>query len=116
MTIVASSADSQPCLPPPSASYKTDIKRVLPIHGEPLVTCFSLRDRAYTAAMFHLMTHAFFKALFVLTAGSSSTRSRASKTFERWAASARKSHTYRLFLIGTVAIAGIPPLQGSEQR
>ena len=72
MTIVASSGASQHCLPPPSALVQTDIKRVLAYStvsqlGYMFLGC---GIGAYTAAIFHLMTHAFFKALLFFSAGS----------------------------------------------
>ena len=44
---------------------------------------------AYSAAVFHLMTHAFFKALLFLAAGSVIHALAASRTCARWAACAR---------------------------
>ncbi len=66
----------------------------------------------YTAGVFHLTTHAFFKALLFLTAGSVS---HAVHTFEMHSMGglARKMPiTYATFLIGAASLAGIPPFSG----
>ena len=68
---------------------------------------------AYSAAIFHLGTHAFFKALLFL--GSGSVIHAMSGEQDMRSMGGLKSHlptTYRTFLIATVAIAGIPPLAG----
>ena len=68
---------------------------------------------AYAAGIFHLMTHAFFKALLFLGAGSvihgmggvqDIRKMGGLRTHMPW--------THRTFLVGTIAIAGIPPLAG----
>ena len=73
----------------------------------------ALGASAYSAAMFHLMTHAFFKAVLFLAAGSviiamhheqDMRRMGGLKTYMPW--------TYWTLLIGAIASAGIPPLAG----
>ncbi|MSQ48899.1 MAG: NADH-quinone oxidoreductase subunit L [Betaproteobacteria bacterium] len=73
----------------------------------------ALGASAYSAAMFHLMTHAFFKAVLFLAAGSviialhheqDMRRMGGLKKFMPW--------TYWTLLIGAIASAGIPPLAG----
>jgi NADH-quinone oxidoreductase subunit L len=73
----------------------------------------ALGASAYSAAMFHLATHAFFKALLFLAAGSviialhheqDMRRMGGLKKFMPW--------TYWTLLIGAIASAGIPPLAG----
>jgi NADH-quinone oxidoreductase subunit L len=73
----------------------------------------ALGASAYPAAMFHLMTHAFFKAVLFLAAGSviigmhheqDMRRMGGLKKFMPW--------TYWTLLIGAIASAGIPPLAG----
>src|SRR3989475_4019722 len=94
---------------------QTDIKRVLAYStvsqlGYMFLGC---GIGAYTAAMFHLMTHAFFKALLFLTAGSVIHALSGEQDIRKMGGlSSKIPWTYRLFLIGTVAIAGIPPLAG----
>ncbi len=68
---------------------------------------------AWTAGVFHLFTHAFFKALLFLGAGSVSHA--AHHTFDmREMGGLRRSMptTFVTFVIGTLALAGIPPLAG----
>jgi len=68
---------------------------------------------AFSIGIFHLMTHAFFKALLFMGAGSVM-HALAGELDMRKMGDLRKHmpHTYRTFLIGTLAIAGIPPLAG----
>jgi NADH-quinone oxidoreductase subunit L len=94
---------------------QTDIKRVLAYStvsqlGYMFLGC---GIGAYTAAIFHLMTHAFFKALLFLTAGSVIHALSGEQDIRKMGGlSAKIPWTYRLFLVGTIAIAGIPPLAG----
>jgi NADH-quinone oxidoreductase subunit L len=68
---------------------------------------------AYTAAIFHLGTHAFFKALLFLGAGSV-IHALGGEQDLRKMGGLRKAlpWTYRTFLVGTLAIAGVPFLSG----
>jgi NADH-quinone oxidoreductase subunit L len=68
---------------------------------------------AATAAMFHLFTHAFFKALLFLAAGSVM-HAMANVIDMRRFSGLRKVMplTHWTFLIGALALAGIPPLSG----
>jgi NADH-quinone oxidoreductase subunit L len=68
---------------------------------------------AYTAAIFHLSTHAFFKALLFLGSGSV-IHALGGEQDMRKMGGLRKylPRTYRTFWIGALAIAGIPPLAG----
>jgi NADH-quinone oxidoreductase subunit L len=94
---------------------QTDIKRVLAYStvsqlGYMFLGC---GIGAYTAAIFHLMTHAFFKALLFLTAGSVIHALSGEQDIRKMGGlSSKIPWTYRLFLVGTIAIAGIPPLAG----
>ena len=70
---------------------------------------------AWTAAVFHLFTHAFFKANLFLGAGSvSHSGSHHSFDMKKDMGGLRTvmPTTYRTFLIGTLALAGIFPLAG----
>jgi NADH-quinone oxidoreductase subunit L len=70
---------------------------------------------AYIAAIFHLMTHAFFKACLFLGAGSvlhAFHRSTDVDVFEAGGLRKVMPYTRITFLIATLAIAGIPPLAG----
>ncbi len=68
---------------------------------------------AFTASIFHLMTHAFFKALLFLGAGSVIHALHEEQNIKNMGG--LKNHlpvTYKTFLIASLAIAGIPPLSG----
>jgi NADH-quinone oxidoreductase subunit L len=68
---------------------------------------------AYVAAMFHLMTHAFFKALLFLGAGSVIHGLHGVQDIRRMGGLREKMPTtYRTFVVATLAIAGIFPLAG----
>ncbi len=94
---------------------QTDIKRVLAYStvsqlGYMFLGC---GVGAYTAAVFHVMTHAFFKALLFLAAGSVIHALSGEQDIRKMGGlSSRIPWTHRLFLIGTIAIAGLPPLAG----
>jgi NADH-quinone oxidoreductase subunit L len=68
---------------------------------------------AFSAGAFHLMTHAFFKALLFLGSGSV-IHAMAGEQDMRRMGGLRKylPVTYATMMIGTLAIAGIPPLAG----
>jgi NADH-quinone oxidoreductase subunit L len=68
---------------------------------------------AYTGAVFHVMTHAFFKALLFLGAGSVIHAMHHEQDIRQMGG--LKKHlpvTHMTFLIGCIAIAGIPPFSG----
>lgn len=66
---------------------------------------------AFYAAMFHLMTHAFMKALLFLSAGNVIHMIHDKTDMEEMGGLAKKFPvTSWLFLIGVLAMAGIPPL------
>ena len=68
---------------------------------------------AFTAGIFHLMTHAFFKGLLFLAAGSVIHAMSGEQDMTKMGALAKKiPTTYRTMLVATLAIAGIPPLAG----
>ncbi|MCC6769424.1 MAG: NADH-quinone oxidoreductase subunit L [Bacteroidia bacterium] len=74
---------------------------------------FALGMGAYTAAFFHLVTHAFFKALLFLGSGSVIHAMGGEQDIRKMGGLKNKLPiTYATFLIGSVAIAGIPPLAG----
>jgi len=68
---------------------------------------------AYTGAVFHVMTHAFFKALLFLGAGSVIHAMQHEQDIRKMGGLAKKlPHTHWTFLVGCLAIAGIPPFSG----
>jgi NADH-quinone oxidoreductase subunit L len=97
------------------AMTQTDIKRVLAYSTlSQLGYMFAaLGVGAFGAAIFHLMTHGFFKGLLFLGSGSVIHAVHEEQDMRRMGGLAKKiPHTYRTMLIGSIAIAGIPPLAG----
>jgi NADH-quinone oxidoreductase subunit L len=92
-----------------------DIKRVIAYS-----TCsqlgymfFAIGVSAYPAAMFHLTTHAFFKALLFLGAGSVIHAAHHEQDiFKLGGLRKPLMLTYALMWIGSLALAGIPPFAG----
>ncbi|MPL63998.1 NADH-quinone oxidoreductase subunit L [bioreactor metagenome] len=94
---------------------QNDIKKVLAYStvSQLGLMFIALGVEAYTSAMFHLMTHAFFKALLFLGAGSVIHAMSGEQDMRLMGGLKSKIPvTYWTFLIGTLAIAGIPPLSG----
>jgi NADH-quinone oxidoreductase subunit L len=94
---------------------QTDIKRVLAYStvsqlGYMFLAC---GVGAYTAGIFHLMTHAFFKALLFLAAGSV-IHAMSGEQDMRVMGGLRKRIpvTFWTMTVGVFAIAGVPPLSG----
>jgi NADH-quinone oxidoreductase subunit L len=68
---------------------------------------------AYSAAIFHLMTHAFFKALLFLAAGSVIIAMHHEQDLRRMGGLRRAMPiTWATALIGSLALAGVPPFAG----
>jgi NADH-quinone oxidoreductase subunit L len=68
---------------------------------------------AFTAAIFHLMNHGFFKGLLFLGSGSVIHAVHEEQDMRRMGGLSRRiPQTYRTMLIGSIAISGIPPLAG----
>jgi NADH-quinone oxidoreductase subunit L len=94
---------------------QTDIKKVLAYStvsqlGYMFLAC---GVGAFSAGIFHLMTHAFFKALLFLAAGSVIHAMGGEQDMLRMGGLSKKiKWTYVTMLMGTLAIAGIPPLAG----
>ena len=66
-----------------------------------------------TPAMFHLTTHAFFKALLFLGAGSAILALHHEQDIWKMGGLWKKTPiTFWTFLVGTLALAGVPPLSG----
>jgi NADH-quinone oxidoreductase subunit L len=97
------------------AMTQTDIKRVLAYSTlSQLGYMFAaLGVGAWTAAIFHLMTHGFFKGLLFLGSGSVIHAVHEEQDMRKMGGLASKIPiTYVTMLIGSLAIAGIPPLAG----
>ncbi|MFM8270372.1 MAG: NADH-quinone oxidoreductase subunit L [Pseudomonadota bacterium] len=97
------------------ATSQKDIKKVLAYStvSQLGLMVLALGCRAYVAALFHLVTHAFFKALLFLGSGSVIHALDGEQDITKMGG-LRKSLpiTSLTFLVGTIAIAGIPPLAG----
>jgi len=97
------------------AFTQTDIKRVLAYSTlSQLGYMFaSLGVGAWVAAIFHLMSHGFFKGLLFLDSGSVIHSLDGEQDMRKMGGLARKiPTTYKTMLIGSVAISGVPPLAG----
>ena len=98
-----------------TALAQTDIKRVIAYSTMSQIGYMFVAAGigAYNAAMFHLMTHAFFKALLFLGAGMV-IHALADEQDIRKMGGLRKymPRTYALFLIGSLALAGVIPFAG----
>jgi len=94
---------------------QTDIKKVLAYStvsqlGYMFLGC---GVGAFSAGIFHLMTHAFFKALLFLAAGSVIHAMGGEQDMLKMGGLSKKiKWTFATMLIATLAIAGIPPLAG----
>ena len=97
------------------ALKQNDIKKVLAYSTVSQLgyMFLALGTGSYVAAVFHVMTHAFFKALLFLGSGSV-IHAVSGQQDIRFMGGLRKKLpvTYITFLIGCLAIAGIPPLSG----
>ena len=68
---------------------------------------------AYAAGLFHLMTHAFFKALLFMGAGSIIGAMAGEQSLEKMGGFRRAlPFTFGCFVIGGLALSGIPPFSG----
>ncbi|MDH3301476.1 MAG: NADH-quinone oxidoreductase subunit L [Acidimicrobiia bacterium] len=98
------------------AFVQNDIKKVLAYSTVSQLgyMVLALGVGAYTAGMFHLFTHAFFKACLFLGAGSLSHACHHSFDMKAEMGGLRKKMpiTFATFVIGSLALAGIPPLAG----
>ncbi|MCY3655074.1 MAG: NADH-quinone oxidoreductase subunit L [Chloroflexi bacterium] len=93
---------------------QTDIKRVLAYSTISQIgyMVMALGVFGFVAAIFHLFTHAFFKALLFLGAGSVN---HATGTFDMRRMGGLRSYmpiTYWTFVIGSLSLAGVFPLAG----
>ena len=97
------------------AIFQNDIKKILAYSTiSQLGYMFvGLSVGAFTGAMFHLTTHAFFKALLFLGAGSVIHALGGEQDIRKMGGLKNvMPKTYWTFIIATCAIAGIPPLSG----
>lgn len=101
------------------ALTQTDIKKIIAYStcsqlGYMMMAC---GVSAYDAAMFHLITHAFFKALLFLGAGSVIHAMSDEQNIERMGGLYKLiPFTFVMMLIGSLAISGIPFFAGSYSK
>jgi NADH-quinone oxidoreductase subunit L len=97
------------------ALTQTDIKRVIAYSTMSQIgyMIMGVSVGAYAAGMFHLMTHAFFKALLFMGAGSIIGAIGGEQSLEKMGGF-RKAlpFTFACFVIGGLALSGIPPFSG----
>jgi len=97
------------------ALVQVDIKRVIAYSTMSQIGYMFLGAGlgAYANAMFHLMTHAFFKALLFLAAGLVIHALVGEQDMRKMGGLRRfLPRTYVAFLVGALALTGIPPLSG----
>lgn len=97
------------------ALTQTDIKKVLAYSTVSQLgyMFLGLGVGAYTGAFFHVLTHAFFKALLFLGAGSVIHAMGGEQDMRKMGGLKGKIKvTFITMLVGTIAIAGIPPFSG----
>jgi NADH-quinone oxidoreductase subunit L len=98
------------------AMVQDDVKRVLAYSTISqlayMLAGLSLGPSGYTPGLFHLFTHAFFKALLFLAAGSLIHAVHSNNMSEMGGLRKKMPLTFVVFLIGAMALSGIPPLAG----
>jgi NADH-quinone oxidoreductase subunit L len=95
--------------------FQNDIKKVLAYSTVSQLgyMFLGLGAMAYTSSFFHVMTHAFFKALLFLGAGSVIHAMSNEQDIRKMGGLYKKLPiTFWTFLIATIAISGIPPFSG----
>ncbi len=93
---------------------QNDIKRILAYSTVSQLgyMMLALGSAGYVAGVFHLTTHAFFKALLFLAAGSVIHAVKTQNILEMGGLFSKLRLTGMLFLIGTLALTGFPLLSG----
>jgi NADH-quinone oxidoreductase subunit L len=96
------------------AIAQDDIKRVLAYStiSQLGYMIMALGLGGFVAAVFHLITHAFFKALLFLGSGSVIHGTDTNDMMQMGGLRKKMPYTYWTFLIGMLALAGVPPLAG----
>jgi NADH-quinone oxidoreductase subunit L len=97
------------------ALAQTDIKRVIAYSTMSQIgyMIMGVSVGAYAAGLFHLMTHAFFKALLFMGAGSIIGAMAGEQSLDRMGGFRKVlPFTYGCFIIGGLALSGLPPFSG----
>ncbi len=93
----------------------TDLKRVIAYSTMSQIgyMIMGVSVGAYSAGLFHLMTHAFFKALLFMAAGSLIGAMAGVQSLDRMGGFRRAlPFTFGCFLVGGLALSGLPPFSG----
>src|SRR5918996_590532 len=93
----------------------TDLKRVIAYSTMSQIgyMVMGVSAGAYVAGLFHLMTHAFFKALLFMAAGSLISAMGGEQNLDRMGGFRKAMpFTYGCFVIGGLALSGVPPFSG----
>ena len=93
----------------------TDLKRVIAYSTMSQIgyMIMAVSAGAYAAGLFHLMTHAFFKALLFMAAGSVIAAMAGQQDLDRMGGFRRAMpFTFGCMVIGGLALAGVPPFSG----
>jgi NADH-quinone oxidoreductase subunit L len=93
----------------------TDLKRVIAYSTMSQIgyMIMGASAGAYSAALFHLMTHAFFKALLFMAAGSIIGAMAGDQSLDRMHGFRKAMpFTFACFLVGGLALSGVPPFSG----
>jgi NADH-quinone oxidoreductase subunit L len=93
----------------------TDLKRVIAYSTMSQIgyMIMAVSSGAYVAGLFHLMTHAFFKALLFMAAGSIIGAMAGEQSLDRMGGFRRAlPFTFGCFVVGGLALSGVPPFSG----
>src|SRR4051794_27138245 len=93
----------------------TDLKRVIAYSTMSQIgyMIMAVSAGAYAAGLFHLMTHAFFKALLFMAAGSVIAAMAGEQNLDKMGGFRKAMpFTFGCFVIGGLCLAGIPPFSG----
>ncbi len=93
----------------------TDLKRVIAYSTMSQIgyMVMAVSSAAYTAGLFHLMTHAFFKALLFMSAGSVIAAMAGNQNLDEMGGFRRAMpFTFACMMIGGLALSGVPPFSG----
>ena len=97
------------------ALVMTDLKRVIAYSTMSQIgyMVMAVSAGAYVAGLFHFMTHAFFKALLFMAAGSVIGAMAGVQSIDRMGGFRRAMpFTFGCFVVGGLALSGVPPFSG----
>jgi NADH-quinone oxidoreductase subunit L len=97
------------------AIVQTDLKRVIAYSTMSQIgyMIMGVSVGAYSAGLFHLMTHAFFKALLFMSAGSLISAMGGEQSLDRMRGFRKAMpFTFVCFVVGGLALSGLPPFSG----